>query len=238
MSEPRAPSARRTLLAWSLLATMSGIVSAAPPGASGKGGAGIYSCIGENGRRLTSDRPIPECIAREQRVLNSDGSVRRVLPPTLTAEERSLRDEEERRRAAEHRSLRDIIRRDRNLLQRYPDEPSHHKARATALDDVRKAVKASEARLVALAEERKPLMLETEFYPNRPLPPQLKAAIDANDASTEAQRNLVLFQQAEIDRINTSFDLELQRLRKLWAGAPPGSMGPLETLPSAVKVSR
>ena len=34
--------------------------------------AGIYSCVDAQGRRLTSDRPIPACVNREQRVLNSD----------------------------------------------------------------------------------------------------------------------------------------------------------------------
>jgi hypothetical protein len=34
-------------------------------------------------------------------------------------------------------------------------------------------------------------------------------------------------QQAEEARINTTFDVELDRLKRLWAGAMPGSMGPL-----------
>ena len=48
----------------------------------------IYTCSTPDGRRLTSDRPIPECQSREQRVLNSDGSVRRMLPPAMSPEER------------------------------------------------------------------------------------------------------------------------------------------------------
>lgn len=195
--------------------------------------AGIYSCMDDSGRRITSDRPIVACIGREQRVLNSDGSVRKVLPPSMTADERAQYEEAERERAAERRTLRDITRRDQNLVQRYPDEVSHRRARTAALDDVRKAVKSTEARLLALAEERKPLMNEAEFYVNRQLPQQLKAAIDANDAATEAQRAFVMFQQAEIERINATFDLELQRLKKLWAGARPGSLGPLETMPTS-----
>lgn len=207
--------------------------TAAQAGGRTGSSSGIYSCVDDSGRRLTSDRPIVDCIGREQRVLNSDGSVRKVLPPTMTAEERTRFEEDERRRAAERRTQRDVTRRDQNLIQRYPSEPRHQKARATALDDVRAAVRNTEARLLALAEERKPLSSEQEFYVNRPLPPQLKAALDANDASTEAQRALMMFQQAEIERINATFDLELQRLRKLWAGARPGTLGPLETLPGS-----
>jgi hypothetical protein len=32
-------------------------------------------------------------------------------------------------------------------------------------------------------------------------------------------------------RINRLFDAELERLRRLWAGAPPGSLGPLPGSP-------
>ena len=51
--------------------------------------AGIYTCTDGQGRKLTSDRPIAECVSREQRQLNRDGSLRRTVPPTLTPEERA-----------------------------------------------------------------------------------------------------------------------------------------------------
>jgi hydroxymethylglutaryl-CoA reductase len=37
----------------------------------------------------------------------------------------------------------------------------------------------------------------------------------------------VLNQQAETGRINALFDIELDRLKRLWGGAVPGSMGVL-----------
>ena len=51
--------------------------------------AGIYTCVDARGRKLTSDRPIPECNDREQKVLNPSGTVKSKLGPTLTAQERS-----------------------------------------------------------------------------------------------------------------------------------------------------
>ncbi len=79
--------------------------------------------------------------------------------------------------------------------------------------------------------ERKKLDDEKQFYVNehvnKPLPTQLKNKIDANDASLEAQRSLAQNQVAETDRINALYDTELARLRKLWGGAQPGSLGPL-----------
>jgi hypothetical protein len=184
----------------------------------------IYSCE-VNGKRLTSDRPIPECISREQRVHNSDGSVREVRPPVPTADERAEIEAREQQAALARAQQREAIRRDRNLLQRFPNEAAHARAREAALDDIRKSLKISESRLAVLEKERKPLMDETEFYVNRQMPLKLKQAIDANDAAAEAQRNLVANQKAEIVRIDKLYDDELERLRKLWNGAMPGSMG-------------
>ena len=197
--------------------------------------AEIYTCIDGHGKRLTSDRPIAECSAREQRLLNADGSVRRVLPPTLTADERAEIEAAERRAATERMARQDAVRRDRTLLARFPDEAAHQRARAGALADVEKGVLLSQQRSAALARERKPLIEEAEFYQGRPLPLKLRLALDANDAGVEAQKALVQMQQAEVVRVNALFDVELARLRRLWAGAPPGTLGPMgaEAAPAA-----
>lgn len=189
--------------------------------------AGIYSCIDDKGRRLTSDRPIPECNAREQQVLNKDGSLRTVQPPTLTAEERAEKEARERRAIEARNAQADIVRRDKNLLLRHPNEASHRAAREAALDTVRLAIKGSEQRMKDLEKERKPLLDEAEFYKGRQLPFKLRMALEANDAAVEAQRSAAVNQEAELGRVNQIYDIELARLKKLWAGAAPGSLGPL-----------
>ena len=195
----------------------------------------IYTCTDANGRRLTSDRPIAECVHKEQLVLNRDGSVRAVVPPTLTAEERAAKEARERAAAVARAAQSDAVRRDRNLMARYPDEAAHNRAREAAADTVRLAMKASELRLRDLAVERKPLREEAEFYLGRQLPPKLKAALDANDASMGAQRDASANQETELVRINKLYDVELERLRRLWDGAPPGSLGPIAETPAAVR---
>lgn len=207
-----------------LLSCGAGAQASKPPA------SGIYTCIDDRGRRLTADRPIAECTAKEQLVLNRDGSVKQVLPPTLTAEERALQEAEERRQAAVRAQRTEAVRRDRNLVSRYPDEAAHQRAREAALDTVRLAMKATEIRLRALDGERKPLLAEAEFYPGRPLPPKLRTQMDANDAATHAQLEAAAQQASEMGRINRLYDLELDRLRRLWAGAAPGSLG---AMPSA-----
>src|SRR5688572_21226596 len=87
-----------------------------------KEGGAIFTCTAADGRRLTADRPIAECLDREQRVLNRDGSLRMILQPSLTADERAALEEAERKKVQDRVVRQDAIRRDRNLLARYPNE--------------------------------------------------------------------------------------------------------------------
>jgi len=189
----------------------------------------IYTCTDANGRRLTADRPIAECTDKEQQMLNRDGSLRGVLPPTPTHEERATKERQERAAREARAAQAEAVRRDRNLMARHADEAAHQRARESALDTVRLAMKATEIRLRELALARKPLTEETEFYKGRTLPPRLKAAIDANDAAQEAQRASGSTQELETARINRGYDVELERLRRLWSGAAPGSLGALQS---------
>lgn len=186
----------------------------------------IYTCT-VGGKKVTSDRPIPECTNTGQRLLRPDGSLKAVVPPTMTQEEKA--NEEARQRDAEARRMAesDARRRDLNLMSRFPNEEKHQKARDKSLDDARNAVRSSEARLAILKAERKPLLAEAEFYPSpMPLPAKLKHALDANEASQKAQVELIQNANDEVGRINTLYDVELAKLKRLWAGAPPGSLGP------------
>jgi hypothetical protein len=193
----------------------------------------IFTCTDSKGRRVTSDRPIAECTDREQRVLNSDGSTRQVVGPTQTAEEKAIADEVQRRRQALETARKDAIRHDRNLLNRYANERAHQKAREGALETMRKVLKSSEARLAELERERKTLQDEAEFYKGRELPAKLTGRFDYNQSAAEAQRTLVQNHRAEVSRIDAIYDDELARLRKLWAGAQPGSMPLPSTAASA-----
>jgi hypothetical protein len=189
----------------------------------------IFQCE-LNGKKVTSDRLIPECANKEQRQLNPDGSLNRIIPPTPTADERAEMEQKQRDADAKRVADNDAVRRDRNLMQRFPNETDHNKARAKALDDIRASVKSSEARIALLLVEKKKLDDEKQFYindhVNKPLPNLLKQKVDANEATLEAQKALVQNQQTEIGRIDRLYDLERDRLRALWKGAPPGSLGP------------
>lgn len=221
----------RSLAVWRRYLRGVAVLLALAGGLGAASAAAIYSCVDSTGKRLTSDRPIPECAAREQRVLNADGSTKQLLPPTMTADERAAAEARHREKEARRAAEVDAVRRDRNLRTRYPNEAAHQKARLAALDDLKRTLQLSQQRLDALGAEKKPLVEEAEFYVGRAMPTRLKQQLDGIDAAAEAQRALMQNQQAETLRINAGFDAELARLRKLWAGAAPGSLGPTQPVP-------
>lgn len=202
------------------------VVLAGPVAAQGVPVNGIYTCVDEQGRRFTSDRPIPQCMDREQALRNRDGSVRRIVEPSLTAEERVARDEALRAKQARDSARRDALRKDRNLLARYPDQAAHDRSRAAALQPAVDAQRVADLRAEELRKEAVALRNELEFYKGRKVPSTLLARIEANRAAQETQRSVSATHQQERGRLNQRYDEELTQLRRLWAGAPAGQSAP------------
>ncbi len=180
---------------------------------------GIYTCVDSKGRRLTSDRPILDCIDREQKELSSSGTVRRTLGPNMTAAERAVAEEQERKAAEERQRAAEERRRERALLQRYPNLPAHDLERSKALAAVGEVVRAAQLRTQDLQEQRKKLLTETEFYAKDPskMPAKLRRELDENQKNIEAQQRFMANQEDEKKRVNARFDEELKRLKVLWA---------------------
>ena len=179
---------------------------------------GIYTCTDASGRKLRSDRPIPQCLDREQTVLNPSGTVRARVGPNLTSNERAeaeakrKAEEEEKAQAVEER------RRERALLIRYPSREVHDHERAKALAQVSEVVEAARKRIDELQLERKKNTAELEFYQGdvNKAPPVLRRQIEHVRQNLESQDRFIQLQVGERQRINARFDEELARLRDLW----------------------
>jgi hypothetical protein len=141
--------------------------------------------------------------------------------------------EQARAAAIQAEALRDAQREDRQLLGKYPDEAALRKARTAELEPVTGNIRRAKTRLDQLFVERKPINEERRFYAGKTLPAALKQSIDASDASFAAQADLFRGLQQQVEGIVEKYDREGERLRKLWAGAPSGSMGPLVPAPAA-----
>ncbi len=191
--------------------------------------SGIYTCIDAQGRLLSSDRPIPECRDREQRVLGPTGTVQRVIPPPPTPEERERTAARQRAEAEAAAREADERRRESLLLQRYPDAASHQRARETALQQVQATLEAAQSHAQVLERERERLDEEMEFYRRDPAsaPPGLKQRLAQNAQQRLQQAQLIADLERERSRIEERFDAELRTLQRLWnGGARDGAATP------------
>jgi hypothetical protein len=186
---------------------------------------GVYTCVDAKGRKLTADRPIPECTDREQKILNPSGTVKEKIGPTLTAKERADLETKEKHEIEERSRSIDEKRRDRALLTRYPTKAVHDQERAQALAQIGVVIQAAKTRLEELTKQRVVIDEEMEFYKKDPTkaPAYLRRQLEENIQSQAVQRRFIGEQDGEAKRVNARFDEELVRLRQLWAlnAAPP-----------------
>ena len=190
--------------------------------------AGIYTCVDARGRKLTSDRPIPECNDREQKVLNPSGTVKSKVGPTLTALERSEVEAKEKLALEDQARRNEEKRRDRALLLRYPNKAAHDAERAEAITQISVVKKAALTRVEELTRQRAAVGAEMEFYKKdaSKAPPSLRRQVDDVTQSLAVQGRFITDQDGEISRVNARFDEELARLKQLWplqAGATPAT---------------
>lgn len=189
--------------------------------AGGAMAQGVYTCTDAKGRRITADRPIPDCLDREQRVLNSNGTVKERIGPTLTAEERARKEEQDKRDEQERLRQSEAARRERALLVRFPNQAAHDRSRAEALSQIELGIRSGTSRQQELQKQRAKLNEEMEFYQKDPskAPANLRAQMEENTKNLKVQEMFIADQELEQRRVNQRFDEELYRLRKLWAGA-------------------
>ena len=181
-------------------------------------GAGIYTCVDDKGRKITSDRAIAECVDRTQREMTPSGTVKRVIGPTLTAHERAAQEAKDKFAAEARAQQQEEKRRDRALLLRYPKKSSHDQARGLALAQVDEVSRVAAKSLQELSEQRKLLGNELEFYKKdySKAPAPLKRRLEENDTNVATQKRFIADQVTERQRVNQRFDNEFSKLRQLW----------------------
>lgn len=180
---------------------------------------GIYTCVDARGRTITSDRPIAACLDREQRELNKLGIVKRVIPPSYTAEEQAAINNKRKQEEAERARVAEEQRRDRALVMRYPTQALHDKERNDALAQIEGVIAAVNKRGKTLEAQRSELNAELEFYQNdiNKAPTPLKRRFEDNAEQMKSQQRLLMEQTQEKQRVSARFDEELAKLRQLWA---------------------
>lgn len=186
----------------------------------------IFVCSDAKGRTISGDRPPAECVGAI-RELRSDGSVRRVIEPPLTAQQKAARQAEEKRQREEAERQRAQMRKDLALLETYASEEEIENARARALATRQALIERATRRMEEHRRERSKLDSEAEFYAKREMPDKLKRAFEDNAALMRSEEKIIADSRAEMQRINERFDAERKRWRELVsAGAVPVQRGP------------
>ena len=201
------------------MAALAGGLALALGGAWAQGAGGIYTCVDAKGKRWTSDRYIPECTDREQKVMGPTGTVRVIVPPTLTAKEREVQDQVDKKAAEDAQRRSEEKRVQRALLSRYPNKAAHDADRAKAVLSVEESTQIAQHTIANLRKQRAELATEVEFYKKDPakVPAGLKRRIEENENAIAAQQRFVANQDEEKRRVNARFDDELAALKRLWA---------------------
>lgn len=208
-----------------LLAAIAGCLLAAPTHAQTS--TQIYNCEDAQGRTISSDRPIQDCARRELRVLNRDGSLREVIPPPLTRDQRKQaeRSELERRDALARSRARQA--RDRSLLITFEDEESLETVRQRQLAEIDAEIRIATTRILQLDKDLKAAQAEASRQQKeragRPLPFIYQQKITDAANAILAEDSLIRDRQNERERVNERFDADAARLRELLGHPPPAT---------------
>ncbi|MDO5103213.1 MAG: DUF4124 domain-containing protein [Lautropia sp.] len=183
----------------------------------------IYVCTDERGRVISSDQPIAVCAKREMRELNSDGSLRRLVPPPLTRAQERAAAQQALIKQEQERVLRAQQARDRHLLLTYQSPEDLDRRHKQHLDRIDGEIEAAIQRILvldkSLQEEKAAaqVWLAEQKRPNAKLPYAREHRISSIANAILAEDSLIKERRGERERINKDFQANAQRLKELLA---------------------
>lgn len=204
-----------TCVSSGMLALMTGGIAHAQT----QGRAKVFTCVDAAGRTLSSDRPIPQCIDRPQRILDGvTGHLQGIQQPSYTKSELDAIERQKAREQAEQRAAKDRRQYERGLVARYPNEAVHNAARVDAKATLLSIIASAQLRSDYLQEQLAKLNRELEFYGNdiAKAPASLKRQFGQNQQEALEQQRFMDGKRIELERIDRQFDAELVELEKLW----------------------
>ena len=177
-----------------------------------------FACKPPNGPPIYEDFPPPECRNVQIRELNPDGSLKRVIEPPLTDDQKKAKSDRETKQVECMKQNQVQHRKDRSLLETYESEDDLLAARDRALASQYSQMEQEYHKLKQLKAARKRLSDEEEFYAKRELPDELKTRLDDNASKKAMAEHVIAVKFSEMQRTAESFDADLRRYRELVAG--------------------
>ncbi len=190
--------------------------------------AQIFICKDENGRTLTSDRPIPECANRPVRELNKAGVFKREILPPPSAEELRIKKEAEEKRKAEEENATEQRRRNAALLQTYSNEQQIMLERQRTLSQLQNNLNIALTEKNSADQKRKVAQTEADDMQKKGgrVPGALKIRIDDATRIMQMEQKNADAYEAEIEKEKTKYDDILNRYRIVTgSGNAQGTLG-------------
>lgn len=178
--------------------------------------AQVYTCTDSKGRFISSDRLVPECSNREVRVLDRQGVVVQVIPPTSAPTGKPQKNQG-------NQAEQDRQREDQAMLMRYRSENEIEAARKQDLDRVAGQARNAQAGLDQARQQLKRVQDDAKSGKNN----AAVAGKEIRDAqfAVRQQQQLVDRAAAEQKSINARYDAMVKRFRILKAN--PEKMAPV-----------
>lgn len=180
--------------------------------------ADIFRCTNAQGKVLTSDRPIPECVTRGMKVYSNNGRFKHNVLPPQTAEEKQKVAQELERKKQEELAEEEQKKEERYLLAHYSTESDVEDARKRAVEVLSDKQRFASEQLQALSQ----LMssLQDELKKSKKTTQEfdsIKRRADSLSDNVSSTRKSIDFYQQEIERTNREYDETLKRYRAVFA---------------------
>jgi chromosome segregation ATPase len=178
--------------------------------------ADIFRCTNAEGKVITSDRPIPECINRGMKVYSNSGRFKSNIAPPLSAEEKQKNAAEAEKKRREQIEEQEQKKEERYFLAHYQSEADVEAARQRVVDSLTEKKRLANEQLESLSQLI--LRLQEELKASKKTTREFESIRQrADDLSNNVSntRKSIAFYDQEIARTNREYEEILQRYRTI-----------------------
>lgn len=177
--------------------------------------ARTFCCADDKGQQRCGDILPEACRSRAYVEYNEAGTrVRNVAAP-LSEAQQAARDAEEKKQRELAQAAEQQQRADKALLSTYSDEKDLDAARDRAVIELERSIKSAEGKLADLNKAKAKLASDSEFFKNKPLPPDLKQKIARNQTALKEQQAAIDEKRREVEETKAKFEAYRRRLNEL-----------------------
>ena len=192
---------------------MAALLAAAPSWAAGY----LYRYFDDAGRVVIGNAAPPEFVRHGYKELNPDGSVNRVVKPTLTAEQLANRSQEDIDQEIAEKNAKRLREYDESLMLRYSSVEDVEAARDRALGElqIRVSILRSNVRSIKTQVENNQARAADIERSGGTVPLEIVSAIDDLLGEIEETDRVIIERGREMDVVQTNYQRDIDRFALL-----------------------